>query len=502
MTTEASRSPIRGRPGARYSLRLRVFLAVALAALSLPLVVFVVSQLERNAPEALWRKTLDATDEMSLDIEAYAHPTKERVRAVADKYKARVRVVPRLGNDGAIDVDRDDPHDALLPFEAFFFLARNKATWRDFDSATPILARDEVSYALARGLYIDCEKNALRVCRAVRAPKDREERQWIVYVDKSSWRAVEEVYFLRRALLRLSLVTVPLALALGAWAARRVTAPITKLRAEALEKASKQSPGADLTEHADEVGDLAEALNALLGAIEHRRAENEAFVADVVHEMKSPVAAVTAIAEALETPVDEARRERLARALGASAKKLDALVTQFLDLARAEAGMPREEREEIALTRLAEEAIERAALDPRYQAVAFELVDDTKGDASVRGVARRLGALVRELVDNAASFAGGGGKVRITVSSSDEGVRLDVSDDGPGIAEPDLARVFQRFFTTRGERRGTGLGLALVEAVAIAHGGVARVESPTLGERGTRFTVVLPRDGASERSPG
>ena len=484
--------PAAAKPRTRYSLRLRVFFAVTLAALSLPLVVLFVSQLERNAPGELWQKTLDATDETSLGVEAYARPTPERVRVVAEKYKARIRVVPRLGTEGAIDVDRDDPHDALLPIEAFFFLARNKATWRDWDSATPILARDEVSYALARGLYIDCEKNALRVCRAVRAPKDREERQWIVYVDKSSWRAVEEVYFLRRALLRLSLVTVPLALVLGAWAARRVTAPIAKLRTEALAKASNESPGAILTEHADEVGDLAAALNALLGAIERRRTENEAFVADVVHEMKSPVAAVAAIAEALESPVDEERRARLARALGASASKLDALVTQFLDLARAEAGMPREEREDVAMHELAEAALDRARLDPRYKGIFFVL--ESNEPQVVRGVRRRLDALVRELVDNAASFAAEGGTVKVALASAPPGeLRLDVEDDGPGIAKQDLARVFQRFFTTRGDRRGTGLGLALVEAVAVAHGGTARVASPTTGDHGTTFTVLLPR---------
>ncbi len=488
---------------ARYSLRIRVFFAVTLAALSLPLVVFFVSQLERNAPGALWQKTLDATDETALLVEAYAEPTEARVAVIADKYKARIRVVARTENAPTIDVDRDDPRDAFNPLEAFFFFARSSATSKDMDPATPVLAREETSYAIERGLYIDCFREELRVCRAVRAPKDREDRRWVVYVDKTSGRAVEEVYFVRRTLLRLSLVTVPLALLLGAWAARRVTLPIENLRTEALAKVSSESPGADLTEHADEVGDLAEALNTLLGALAERRAANEAFVADVVHEMKSPVAAVTAIAEALEGPVDDARRERLARALSESAKKLDALVTQFLELARAEAGMPREERDDVDLVSLATEAVERASVDPRYAAVVFETHATPKKQGpegtTVRGVRRRLEALVRELVDNAASFAGEGGKVHVAIerATEGEGVALHVTDDGPGISAPDVDRVFERFFTTRGEKRGTGLGLALVHAVATAHGGRATASSPVHDGRGTRFTITLPRDGAS-----
>lgn len=480
-------------PRARYSLRLRVFLAVTFAALSLPLLVFAVSQLERGAPGALWQKTLEATDEAARIVEASDGPNEERVAAIAEKYRARVRIVPRLDGPPPLDVDRDDPRDAFGPVEAFFFLRRSTTTSKDWDSATPVLARDETSYAIDRGLYIDCFRDDVRVCRAVRAPKDRAGRGWVVYVDKSSARAVEEVYFVRRTLLRLSLVTVPLALLLAVWVSRRVTRPIALLRTEALAKANGARRGDDLTEHADEVGDLAAALNTLLAALAERKSANEAFVADVVHEMKSPVAAVTAIAEALEAPVDDERRKRLATALGASAKKLDALVTQFLALARAEAGMPREEREEVDLGALARDAVERARLDPRHAETTF--VTRAEGDTTVRGVASRLDALVRELVENAATFAGEGGTVTVELEPTARAIVLRVSDDGPGIAADDLERVFDRFYTTRGEKRGTGLGLALVRAVAEAHRGRAHAESPAEGGRGARFLVELARGG-------
>jgi two-component system sensor histidine kinase ChvG len=116
----------------------------------------------------------------------------------------------------------------------------------------------------------------------------------------------------------------------------------------------------------------------------------------------------------------------------------------------------------------------------------------------VVGVAPRLDSLVRNLVDNAASFAGESGTVRVVVRREAPGtVALEVSDTGPGIPEHDLPRVFDRFFTTRAPLRadergpkGSGLGLALVKAVAEAHGG--HVSARSAPGEGATFRVTLP----------
>ena len=106
----------------------------------------------------------------------------------------------------------------------------------------------------------------------------------------------------------------------------------------------------------------------------------------------------------------------------------------------------------------------------------------------VTGVASRLESALRNLLDNALSFA----RSRVTVDVRREGeqVVLAVSDDGPGVPAEDVARVFDRFFTTRGDRRGTGLGLALARAVVEAHGGTIVVDSRPA--EGARFVVRLP----------
>ena len=146
----------------------------------------------------------------------------------------------------------------------------------------------------------------LLVChaRAGYRPRDGVEA---IYAQESSRRAVRALYDLRYQLLRLSLVMLPFALGFSWWMGRRMVRPIEWLRERVLEKARNANPRADLDPpRGDEVADLAEAFNGLLGSLDERRRANEAFVADLVHEFKNPVAAIRTCAETLDSGgVDE-----------------------------------------------------------------------------------------------------------------------------------------------------------------------------------------------------
>jgi two-component system sensor histidine kinase ChvG len=322
--------------------------------------------------------------------------------------------------------------------------------------------------------------------------------------------AVRTIYDLRHRLARVTLVMLPIAVLFSWWMGRRMVRPIEWLRASVLDKARSANARADIAlDGSDEVHGLATAFNDLLTALDERRRANEAFVADLVHEFKSPVSAIRACAESLEAgAVDEKRAVRLSKILSDSSGKLDALVSQFLELARAEAGMPKEERTEIDVADLVRGI--GSALAPAFAGVRFVL--EAEADARVVGVAPRIDSLVRNLVDNAASFAGDGGEVRVVVrrettravtrdpTASGDLVVLEVSDTGPGIAVEDLPHVFDRFFTTRARsgpndpsvsrRDGSGLGLALVKAIAEAHGGEVSAHAAPGG--GATFRVTLP----------
>jgi two-component system sensor histidine kinase ChvG len=474
-------------------------LAILFVALAPQLLVFAWSQADRGVPGRMWGTTRDVVEEASRVVGAPGDPTAELARLAAERH-VRVRVFDGAG-ESVFEADADRPDDNFQKLEALVLGDADAPTLHDLDGTLgPELARPEVQEAERNGVYVGCTYAALVFCQGIRVARDHEGQKRIVHVQTSSRRAVQGVYALRSELLRLSLVLVPLAIALALYTGSRIVRPIEHLRRQALERATTEAPGAMLhPEQADEIGGLADSFNALLDALETKRRANESFVADLVHELKNPVAAIRATAEALEgTELGPERAERLSRVLKSSALKLDDLITQFLELARAEAGMPDEERTDVDVLALTRGLVTTMKDDPRHATVLFSFFPEDEADvllregahAVVRGVSHRLEALVRELLENAASFAGERGKVDVSVRASAGEVSLRVEDSGPGIAESDRAKVFERFFTTRGRARGTGLGLSLVKAVAEAHGGSVRVTAGV--GPGAAFEVRLP----------
>jgi two-component system sensor histidine kinase ChvG len=474
----------------RSSLRLRVVGAILFVALAPQLLVFLWSQADRNVPGQMWAIANDSAREAALSV-GKGPLAEGRLRQIALARRVRLRVLDAAG-ETLLDDDEDHPEHGFDRIEAFFLGAQDLPTLEDLDDEQgPMMARPEVRAALKTGYYVACGYVPIVLCQAI-YPVTGESGLRIVHVETSSRRSVRAVYGLRYQLVRLSLITAPLGILLAVFTARRIVRPIEHLRRQALERAAAASPGSELDpESPDEVGVLAGAFNTLLSALEDRRIANEAFVADLVHEMKTPVAAMRAAAESLEAgAVDRERAERLARVLTESTGKLDRLVSQFLELARAEAGMPNEERSRVELGPLLVAMVDAMRDDPRHKGVRFD-VAPAGLPLAVQGVEHRLGALFRELLENAASFAADGGHVSVVLESLPDVVRVAVRDTGPGIRPEDLPRVFARFFTTRGRERGTGLGLALVQAVVEAHGGT--VTASSVAGAGATFEVRLPR---------
>ncbi len=538
----------------RPSLRTNAVLMV-LAMLVLPqLIVVGWSFMERDIGGKLQWETRHSAEEAAEILEGRAKDpsessTEERLRTVAYRWGTRIRVVAKDGTE-KVDVDADRGTDLVHQIGTLFFGPDGAPTLREFDETLgPVPARTEVvnvtrwnehrppppeplpegsahAYPFSTGRPPDRNAAApvstafregappapiesvdtgcrtspagkLLVCHAARAVTI-DGAPHVIYVQESSRRAVRALYDLRYHLARLSIVMLPLALVFSWWMGRRMVRPIEWLRARVLEKAKSANPRADLElRGADEVGDLAKAFNDLLGALDEKRRANEAFVADLVHEFKNPVAAIRACGDTLESgAVDAQRAARLSKILNDSSARLDALVSQFLELARAEAGMPNEERTDVDVAALARGIV--GATEPAWPNVKFV----TKGSdaAIVKGVAPRLDSLVRNLVDNAASFAGDGGEVTVSVIKEDlpggsGRVKIEVTDTGPGIDMDDLPRVFDRFFTKRAKptkvaAKGTGLGLALVKAIAEAHGG--EVSARSSPGKGATFRVDLP----------
>jgi two-component system sensor histidine kinase ChvG len=265
--------------------------------------------------------------------------------------------------------------------------------------------------------------------------------------------------------------------------------PLEKLRAQMRRQVPPRPSTRLALSRPDEFGDLTHAFNDLLARLEEHARDKEAFVADLAHEFKNPVAAVRAAAEALEARSDDPERtRRLARTLHTSSVQLEELVTQFLELARAEAGFVGESREPVELAAIVRAVAADVGADPRW--AELEVQTEIEADATVPALPWRIETAVRNLVLNACGFATTRVNVRLRVE--DDAATIEVTDDGPGIEADDRERIFERFHSRRRGGGGTGLGLAIVRATALAHGGDVDVRS-TVG-KGATFGLRLPRD--------
>ena len=229
-------------------------------------------------------------------------------------------------------------------------------------------------------------------------------------------------------------------------------------------------------------------------ASERRRldAVRRDFVANVSHELKTPVGALALLAETLAFEDDPAVVRRLADRMQTEASRTGRIIEDLLDLSRIESEEA-PQREPVAVHLLVAEAIERVRSAAERRAIAI-VSDDPPPSRTVRGDRRQLVSAVANLLDNAVKYSEDGATVEVRSRSDGECVEIDVEDHGIGIPARDLERIFERFYRVDRARSrdtgGTGLGLAIVRHVAGNHRGEVRVTSRE-GE-GTVFTLRLP----------
>ncbi|WP_245573326.1 HAMP domain-containing sensor histidine kinase [Amycolatopsis benzoatilytica] len=236
----------------------------------------------------------------------------------------------------------------------------------------------------------------------------------------------------------------------------------------------------------DEVHRLAVTLNEMLERLRSAQAAQRRFVADASHELRSPLSTIsTALDVSSQHP--ETTTE-LVPVITRETARLRELVDDLLMLARTDDATDRPARTEVDL-----DDIVRAEAE-RVRAEAPVEIEVRAGPAKVRGSEAQLRRAVRNLVDNACVHARE--RVRIASSVQNGMVLVEVSDDGPGVAEADRERVFERFVRLDESRRrgGAGLGLSIVAGIAARHGGRARyAEVADSRYPGAHFVIELPR---------
>jgi two-component system sensor histidine kinase MprB len=277
-------------------------------------------------------------------------------------------------------------------------------------------------------------------------------------------------------------VGIGVAAALAAFVATAALRPVRRLTAAAETVAATGDLSARVDVHGgDELGRLATRFNAMLIALEESVGRQRRLVADASHELRTPLTAVRTNVDLLregKLPQEEARR-----ALVEASVELDALTTLVSDLVELARGEERKLRiEDVQLDDLVGIAVDRAKA--RAPQITFL---SSLSPTLVRADPVLLERAVSNLLDNAVKWSPEGGPIEITVREGE----VVVSDHGPGVAEEDIPRVFDRFYRSAAARSkpGAGLGLAIVREAAEAHGGRASVESSS---RGARFKLTLP----------
>jgi two-component system, OmpR family, sensor histidine kinase SenX3 len=217
------------------------------------------------------------------------------------------------------------------------------------------------------------------------------------------------------------------------------------------------------------------------------------FVANVGHEVKTPVGALTLLAEAaLEAGDDPVAVQRFLTRIQHEAARLSRLVQELLDLSRLQGGEPLPDRTVVPIDAIVDEAVDRSRLVAEVKQI--ELVRGDATGLSVSGSERQLVTAVANLLDNAVAYSPPGTRVAVGVRQRDDTVELAVSDQGIGIDGADQGRIFERFYRVDQARSretgGTGLGLAIVKHIVNNHGGEVSVWSQP--GAGSTFTVRLP----------
>jgi two-component system, OmpR family, sensor histidine kinase SenX3 len=227
------------------------------------------------------------------------------------------------------------------------------------------------------------------------------------------------------------------------------------------------------------------------------------FVANVSHELKTPVGALTLLAEAVQDAADDPEAiRRFAGRMQHEGTRLGRLVAELIELSRLQGAEPLPSPAIVDVDEVVAEAVDRTRL--AAESAGITVVSGGQGRLSVRGNEAQLVTALVNLVDNAVAYSPEGTRVAVGTRQREGHVEISVSDQGIGIAERDLERVFERFYRSDPARSratgGTGLGLAIVKHIATNHGGGVSVWS--VEGSGSTFTLRLPAAGSDvDRRP-
>jgi two-component system sensor histidine kinase ChvG len=314
-----------------------------------------------------------------------------------------------------------------------------------------------------------------------------------VVASRNTFPILQDLYAIRLGVMRIFIASVLFAILVSLFFSATILAPLRQLRVDArsiLDRRGRIRGHFKGSKRLDEIGELSRALERITRRLEMHVNAVETFTSDLSHEFKNPLASIRTANDMVADVVDPAVRKRFVEMIDQEVARMERLLSGVREVSRIDAQLVREERAPVAIGELLSKIVEGFRLR-EGERVKFEL--DVAGEPRVEASEDRLLQVFENLLDNAVSFSPDGGIVRISAAANDGMVVTRVSDEGSGISEPHMNRIFDRFFTYRPDasrRSHTGLGLAIVKAIVQGYGGTI---SASNAERGAEFEIRLPR---------
>lgn len=326
-----------------------------------------------------------------------------------------------------------------------------------------------------------------------------------VLVSKSTVQILRSIWDFRISAFEVVLASVATALILSLLASFTIASPILRLRTQAqaiLDRRGRLRGRFQGSKRLDEIGDLSRALAELTRRLENHIQFIEGFASDVSHEFKNPLAAIRNATELLAEVDDPAERQRFLAMAQRDIQRLERLLTGVREITRIDAQLEVESSMPVKIDALLRGLVERYEVREGLD-LTFDVQANTDESVVVIAAPDRLAQVFENLLANAISFSPPGGAVAVWIEDGAKHVRVRIRDQGPGIPEEHLDRLFDRFFSyrpvadtaeatpSRPNERHTGLGLSIVRAIVEGYGGGITAHNAEGG--GAEFEVSLPK---------
>ncbi len=309
----------------------------------------------------------------------------------------------------------------------------------------------------------------------------------------------------RWGIVRVSLFAAAVTVVLSMILANTIAGPVQRLASAAERvrhsvKARAEIP--DFTDRTDEIGHLSGALRDMTQALYKRIDAIESFAADVSHELKNPLTSLRSATETLPLAKTPDAKERLMEIIQHDVRRLDRLISDISDASRLDAELAREDANPVDTAELLRTTV--SLFNDIHRDDTPEVVLDIAYSGGARpyrciGHDSRLSQVIVNLLDNAISFSPPGGRVSVKAKRVGHEIQIAIEDEGPGVPQENLERIFERFYTDRPQEsfgQNSGLGLNISRQIVVAHGGRLWAENRTDDGDGARSV------GAAESKSG